>query len=141
MPRHGCGESIGDADVRGKGIKACAVHEHRLRRLSMGKNVSMSKRADDRNDKNSTGITAGCDIAEDTAKQSEAQAGAQDAEQADPCTDQTAAQAIERQRQTARSTVLRRGRIEVGKIMRRRSRDSCLPVQASVIRFRKGAAR
>jgi len=44
----------------------------------MGKNVSMSKRADDRNDKNSTGITAGCDIAEDTAKQSEAQAGAQE---------------------------------------------------------------
>ena len=54
------------------------MHEHRLRRLSMGKNVSMSKRADDRNDKNSTGITAGCDIAEDTAKQSEAQAGAQE---------------------------------------------------------------
>ena len=44
----------------------------------MGKNVSMSKRADDRNDKNSTGITAGCDIAEDTAKKSEAQAGAQE---------------------------------------------------------------
>ena len=44
----------------------------------MGKNVSMSKRADDRNDKNSMGITAGCDIAEDTAKQSEAQAGAQE---------------------------------------------------------------
>ena len=44
----------------------------------MGRNVSMSKRADDRNDKNSTGITAGCDIAEDTAKQSEAQAGAQE---------------------------------------------------------------
>ena len=31
--------------------------------------------------------------------------------------------------------------VEKGKIMRRRSRDSCLPVQASVIRFRKGAAR
>ncbi len=44
----------------------------------MGKNVSMSKRADDRNDKNSMGITAGCDIAEDTAKKSEAQAGAQE---------------------------------------------------------------
>ena len=44
----------------------------------MGKNVSMSKRADDRNDKNSMGITADCDIAEDTAKQSEAQAGAQE---------------------------------------------------------------
>ena len=61
MPRHGCGESIGDADVRGKGIKACAVHNHRMRRLGMGRNVSMSKRADDRNDKNSMGITAGCD--------------------------------------------------------------------------------
>ena len=78
MPRYGCGESIGDADVRGKGIKACAVHEHRLRRLGMGRNVSMSKRADDRNDKNNMGITAGCDIAEDTAKKSEAQAGAQE---------------------------------------------------------------
>ena len=44
----------------------------------MGRNVSMSKRADDRNDKNSMGITAGCDIAEDTAKKSEAQAGAQE---------------------------------------------------------------
>ena len=44
----------------------------------MGRNVSMSKRADDRNDKNNMGITAGCDIAEDTAKKSEAQAGAQE---------------------------------------------------------------
>ena len=44
----------------------------------MGRNVSMSKRADGRNDKNNMGITAGCDIAEDTAKQSEAQAGAQE---------------------------------------------------------------
>ena len=44
----------------------------------MGRNVSMSKRADGRNDKNSMGITAGCDIAEDTAKKSEAQAGAQE---------------------------------------------------------------
>ena len=44
----------------------------------MGRNVSMSKRADDRNDKNNMGITAGCDIAEDTAKQSMAQAGAQE---------------------------------------------------------------
>ena len=78
MPRHGCGESIGDADVRGKGIKACAVHNHRMRRLGMGRNVSMSKRADGRNDKNNMGITAGCDIAEDTAKKSEAQAGAQE---------------------------------------------------------------
>ena len=78
MPRHGCGESIGDAEVRGKGIKACAVHNHRMRRLGMGRNVSMSKRADGRNDKNNMGITAGCDIAEDTAKQSEAQAGAQE---------------------------------------------------------------
>ena len=78
MPRHGCGESIGDADVRGKGIKACAVHNHRMRRLGMGRNVSMSKRADGRNDKNSMEITAGCDIAEDTAKKSEAQAGAQE---------------------------------------------------------------
>ena len=78
MPRHGCGESIGDADVRGKGIKACAVHNHRMRRLGMGRNVSMSKRADGRNDKNNMEITAGCDIAEDTAKKSEAQAGAQE---------------------------------------------------------------
>ena len=54
------------------------MHEHRLRRLGMGRNVSMSKRADDRNDKNNMGITAGCDIAEDTAKKSEAQAGAQE---------------------------------------------------------------
>ena len=44
----------------------------------MGRNVSMSKRADGRNDKNNMGITAGCDIAEDTAKKSEAQAGAQE---------------------------------------------------------------
>ena len=44
----------------------------------MGRNVSMSKRADGRNDKNSMEITAGCDIAEDTAKKSEAQAGAQE---------------------------------------------------------------
>ena len=54
------------------------MHNHRMRRLGMGRNVSMSKRADDRNDKNSMGITAGCDIAEDTAKKSEAQAGAQE---------------------------------------------------------------
>lgn len=44
----------------------------------MGRNVSMSKRADGRNDKNNMEITAGCDIAEDTAKKSEAQAGAQE---------------------------------------------------------------
>ena len=44
----------------------------------MGRNVSMSKRADGRTDKNSMEITAGCDIAEDTAKKSEAQAGAQE---------------------------------------------------------------
>ena len=54
------------------------MHNHRMRRLGMGRNVSMSKRADGRNDKNNMGITAGCDIAEDTAKQSEAQAGAQE---------------------------------------------------------------
>ena len=54
------------------------MHEHRLRRLGMGRNVSMSKRADGRNDKNSMEITAGCDIAEDPAKKSEAQAGAQE---------------------------------------------------------------
>ena len=54
------------------------MHEHRLRRLGMGRNVSMSKRADGRNDKNNMEITAGCDIAEDTAKKSEAQAGAQE---------------------------------------------------------------
>ena len=54
------------------------MHNHRLRRLGMGRNVSMSKRADGRNDKNNMGITAGCDIAEDTAKKSEAQAGAQE---------------------------------------------------------------
>ena len=44
----------------------------------MGRNVSMSKRADGRNDKNNMEITAGCDIAEDTEKKSEAQAGAQE---------------------------------------------------------------
>ena len=44
----------------------------------MGRNVSMSKRADGRNDKNSMEITAGYDIAEDAAKQSEAQAGPQE---------------------------------------------------------------
>ncbi len=54
------------------------MHNHRMRRLGMGRNVSMSKRADGRNDKNNMGITAGCDIAEDTAKKSEAQAGAQE---------------------------------------------------------------
>ena len=54
------------------------MHNHRMRRLGMGRNVSMSKRADGRNDKNNMEITAGCDIAEDTAKKSEAQAGAQE---------------------------------------------------------------
>lgn len=44
----------------------------------MRRNVSMSKRADGRNDKNNMEITAGCDIAEDTEKKSEAQAGAQE---------------------------------------------------------------
>ena len=44
----------------------------------MGRNVSMSKRADGRNDKNNMEITAGCEIAEDTEKKSEAQAGAQE---------------------------------------------------------------
>ena len=49
-----------------------------MRVPEMERNVSMSKRADGRNDKNNMEITAGCDIAEDTAKKSEAQAGAQE---------------------------------------------------------------